>query len=59
MIAVPLHRSADIPVWRIAGFLACPRRAFLPAGSDWSNLADKNVGDTADRNICSTMDTHK
>jgi hypothetical protein len=47
-------RSADIPVCRIAGFQACNRFGFPHEAGNWSEPADRNVGDTADRNVCAT-----
>jgi hypothetical protein len=36
------------------GFQACNRFVFPHEARDWSEPADKNVGDTADRNVCAT-----
>ena len=47
-------RSANIPVRRIAGFQACNRFGFHHEAGNWSEPADRNVGDTADRNVCVT-----
>ena len=51
-------RSADIPVCRIAGLSACIASAFYEAEA-WSKPADKNVGDTADRNVCATINLYQ
>ena len=48
------RRSADIPVCRIAGLSSLPRSAFVAVAADCSKLADRNVGDTADKNVCAT-----
>ena len=46
--------QSDIPDCRIAGLSACFDSAFGPTKVYWSKSADRNVGDTADRNVCAT-----
>jgi hypothetical protein len=47
------ERSADILVCRIADFPVGKARK-PPAWRVWLRSADKNVGDTADKNVCAT-----
>jgi hypothetical protein len=47
--------SADIPVCRVAVLSSLRKLAVLLQPWDRSKPADKNVGDTADRNVCATL----